>query len=168
MLFFWSVISVVILQRLIELRIAKRNEVWLREQGAIEYGNSHYKFIVILHTCFFLSMITEYYLRGRHTEINLLNYSFFVIFLFLQAGRIWVLLSLGKYWNTKILRIPGRELVTKGIYRYFKHPNYIIVVSELFVIPMMFNLYYTAVIFTVLNAIMLTVRIKEENKALAS
>jgi methyltransferase len=168
MVFFWSVILIVIIQRLVELKIAARNEVWLKQQGAIEYGHRHYKFIVLLHTCFFLSIIAEYYLRGRHTEIGFLSYLFFVIFIFLQAGRIWVLASLGKYWNTKILRIPGAELVSKGPYKYFKHPNYIVVVLELAVIPMMFNLYYTAIVFTMLNAVMLTVRIKEENRALGS
>ncbi|MCY7362420.1 MAG: isoprenylcysteine carboxyl methyltransferase, partial [Ignavibacteria bacterium] len=79
---------------------------------------------------------------------------------------VWVLSSLGKYWNTKILRIPGRELISKGPYKYFKHPNYIIVVCEIFTIPMIFNLYYTALIFSILNAVILYIRIKEENKVL--
>ena len=77
-----------------------------------------------------------------------------------------MLISLGKYWNTKILRIPDSVLISKGPYRYFKHPNYIIVVCEIFVIPLIFDLYYTAVIFSVLNGVMLKVRIKEENKVL--
>lgn len=164
---FYIIISIVIIQRLTELLVAKKNEVWLRKQGAVEYGREHYKYIVILHTMFFISMFIEYYIRGRHSEFSVINYLFLVIFSILQLMRLWVLNSLGKYWNTKILRIQGSVLINKGPYRYFKHPNYIIVVCEIIVIPMIFDLYYTAVIFTVLNAIILSVRIKEENKVLS-
>ena len=115
---------------------------------------------------FFVSMLIEYNFMERHSEFSVINYLFLVIFLLMQIMRIWVLISLGKYWNTKILRIPGSVLISKGPYRYFKHPNYIIVVCEIFVIPMIFDLYYTALIFSVLNAVMLKVRIKEENKVL--
>jgi methyltransferase len=78
---------------------------------------------------------------------------------------MWVIVSLGKYWNTKILRIPGMAPVTKGPYKYFRHPNYIIVVCEFIVVPLVFHLYSTAIIFSVLNAFMLSVRIREENRA---
>lgn len=164
---FYIIISIVIIQRLTELLVAKKNEVWLRKQGAVEYGREHYKYIVLLHTMFFISMFIEYNIRGRHSEFSVINYLFLVIFSILQLMRLWVLNSLGQYWNTKILRIPGYVLIKKGPYRYFKHPNYIIVVCEIIVIPMIFDLYYTAVIFTVLNAIILSVRIKEENKVLS-
>ncbi|MBK8554154.1 MAG: hypothetical protein IPL53_25150 [Ignavibacteria bacterium] len=164
---FYIVIVIVILQRLFELVIAKRNEKWLLEQGAVEYGKEHYRFIVLLHTLFFISMIAEYNFRERDIEFNVINYLFLVFFVFLQIMRVWVLRSLGKYWNTKILRIPDSGLIKTGPYRYFKHPNYIIVVCEIFVIPMIFDLYYTAIVFSVLNAIMLSVRIRSENEALA-
>ena len=163
---FYIIISIVIIQRLIELMIAKRNEKWLISNGAIEYGKEHYKFIVFLHTLFFVSMLIEYNIKGRHSEFSVINYLFLVIFIFMQVMRFWVLNSLGKYWNTKILRIPGSVLISKGLYKYFKHPNYIIVSCEIFVIPMIFDLYFTAIVFTVLNALMLRVRIKEENKIL--
>lgn len=163
---FYIILSIIIIQRLTELVIAKKNEKWLRENGAVEYGQDHYKYIVLLHTMFFVSMLIEYNLTVRHLEFSVINYLFLVIFLLMQIMRIWVLISLGKYWNTKILRIPDSVLISKGPYRYFKHPNYIIVVCEIFVIPMIFDLYYTAVIFSVLNAVILKVRIKEENKVL--
>ena len=163
---FYIILSIIIIQRLTELVIAKRNEKWLRKQGAVEYGQEHYKYIVLLHTMFFVSMLIEYNFRERHLDFSVINYLFLVIFILLQIMRIWVLISLGKYWNTKILRIPDSELISKGPYRYFKHPNYIIVVCEIFVIPLIFDLYYTSVIFSVLNAVMLKVRIKEENKVL--
>ncbi len=73
-------------------------------------------------------------------------------------------MSLGKYWNTKIIRIPNSKFIRKGPYRFFKHPNYFIVVCEIIAIPMVFNLYVTAIVFTVLNALMLTVRIRVEEK----
>ncbi|MBP9191904.1 MAG: isoprenylcysteine carboxyl methyltransferase [Ignavibacteria bacterium] len=163
---FYIVITIVIIQRLSELIIARKNEVWLRSQGAVEYGKEHYVFIVLLHTLFFISLITEYNISGRYSELNIINYLFLVFFALLQIMRVWVLKSLGKYWNTKILRIPGSVLVTSGPYRYFKHPNYIVVVCEIFTLPLIFDLYYTAVIFTVLNALILFIRIKAENKIL--
>ncbi len=166
MFLFYTVIVIIILQRLIELRIARRNEKWLRSNGAVEYGREHYKFIVLLHFLFIISMVMEYNLRERYFEFNVINYLFLVFFILLQVMRVWVLKTLGRYWNTKILRIPDTELVSNGLYKYLKHPNYVIVVCEIFIIPMIFNLYCTAVIFSILNAVMLTVRIKTENEAL--
>lgn len=163
---FYFIISLVVIQRIVELFISKRNEKWLLRNGAVEYGEGHYKFIVLLHILFFVSMIVEYNFRERYRELIIINYLFLVFFIFLQLMRVWVLISLGKYWNTKIYRIPGRNLIVKGPYRYFKHPNYIIVICEIFTLPMIFNLYYTAVIFSVLNALILSVRIKEENRVL--
>lgn len=165
-MFFYVIISIVILQRLVELIIAKRNEKFLISAGAVESGKEHYKFIVLLHTLFFISMIAEYNFRGRYEEFNIINYLFLVFFIILQILRIWILKSLGKYWNTKILRIPDLQLIKTGPYKYFRHPNYIVVICEIFTIPMIFNLYCTAIIFSLLNAVMLTVRIKVENKAL--
>lgn len=153
-------------QRIIELLISKRNEKWLIEKGAKEYGADHYKWIVIMHVMFFVSMFTEYNLKESHFEFNIINYFFLVIFVILQICRVWILVTLGKYWNTKILRIPGTALVASGPYKYLKHPNYLIVCLELFSLPMIFDLYLTAIIFTILNAIVLTVRIREENKVL--
>ena len=155
-----------IIQRITELALSKRNEKWLLSQGAVEYGKEHYKFIVMMHTLFFVSLIAEYNIKSVHIDLNIINYLFLVFFIILQTGRISVIRSLGKYWNTKIYRIKGSELVRKGLYGYFKHPNYIIVSLEILVFPLIFNLYYTAIIFTLLNAIILSVRIKTENNAL--
>ncbi|MFZ1321365.1 MAG: isoprenylcysteine carboxylmethyltransferase family protein [Ignavibacteria bacterium] len=168
MILFPIIISIVILQRLTELVISKRNEKWLLANGAVEYGGSHYKYIVLLHTLFFLSMIFEFYFIKRESEFNVINYFFLVFFLILQTARISVLFSLGKYWNTKIYRIPNSPLIKTGLYKYLKHPNYAIVICELFAIPMIFDLYYTAIIFSVLNGVMLYFRISEENKVLVN
>lgn len=156
-------ISFFILQRISELIIAKRNEKWLLQQGAVEYGKGHYPFIVALHTLFIISIIIEYILRGQPP----INWIFLILFLLVLAFKFWALLSLGKYWNTKIYRAPGAYPVKKGPYKFLKHPNYMEVICEIAIIPLVFHLYYTAIIFTVLNAAMLTVRIRVENRVWA-
>lgn len=132
------------------------------QNGAVEYGQRHYPFIVALHILFVISMVFEYS-RQPDPDYSL----FFIIFYFvLLAFKTWVILSLEKFWNTRIYRIPNIPLIKKGPYQYFKHPNYMIVIAEIIVIPLIFNLYYTTITFTLLNAVMLSIRIKEENKAL--
>jgi Uncharacterized protein conserved in bacteria len=155
-------ISLIILLRIGELIISKRNEKWLLQNGAIEYGQKHYPFIVALHVLFIISLIIEYSMKRT------VSYSSFLLVLYfsLLIIKTWAILSLGKFWNTKIYRIPNYPLIKKGLYSYFKHPNYMIVIIEIAVIPLIFHLYFTAVIFTLFNAILLSIRIKEENKAL--
>jgi methyltransferase len=155
-------IAFIIILRLTELVIAKRNEKWLLQNGAIEYGKKHYPFIVLLHVSFLISLILEYLL----CNIALFSLPIFFFYLLVLAIKVWVVSTLGQYWNTKIYHIPNTPLVKKGLYKYCKHPNYIIVIIEIVLIPLVFHLYYTAIIFTVLNLVMLFVRIKEENKAL--
>jgi methyltransferase len=146
-----------------ELYISKRNERWLLSQGAIEYGREHYPYIVALHSLFIVSLIVEYYLSGGQP----MSYIFLLLFILLLTFKYWVLSSLGLYWNTKIYRIPGVVAIKRGPYKLFKHPNYVDVVLEIAIIPLVFHLYYTALIFSVLNAIMLSVRIRVENKVWA-
>jgi methyltransferase len=157
-------ISIFIIQRLSELYISRQNEKWLLQNGATEYGQSHYPYIVAMHTLFIISMTAEYILRPHDTAIS---YVFLVLFILVLLFKYWALSSLGKYWNTKIYRIPGVYPIKKGPYKLFKHPNYMEVICEIAIIPMVFNLYYSAIIFTVLNAIMLSIRIKVENKVWA-
>lgn len=157
-------ISFFILQRLSELFIARRNEKWLLSQGAVQYGQSHYPFMISLHTLFIISIIVEYMLRD-HPPISWL---FLVLFIIVLSFKFWALSSLGKYWNTKIYRVPGVYPVKKGPYKFLKHPNYMEVVFEIAIIPLVFHLYYTAIIFTILNAVMLYVRIGVENKVWAA
>ena len=145
-----------------ELLLARRNERWLLQHGAVEYGNEHYSYIVALHALFFVSLITEYVFTSHgYYSVPLL-----ILYFLLLAFKIWAILSLGKFWNTKIFRIPGYPLVKKGPYRFMKHPNYVIVIAEIALIPLIFHLYITAVVFSVLNGWMLYVRIREENRAL--
>jgi len=162
-MYFILFICFLIIQRLSELLIASRNEKWLLSQGAVQYGQSHYPFIVAMHTLFIVSIIVEYILKPNSP----IDFIFLVLFLLVLAFKFWALSSLGKYWNTKIYRIPGVYPIKKGPYKIFKHPNYMEVCLEIAIIPLVFHLYYTAIIFTVLNAIMLSVRITVENKVWA-
>jgi methyltransferase len=155
-------ISFVILLRIGELVLSKRNEKWLIQNGALEYGQIHYPFIVLLHVLFFISLIVEYSLQQFSSFILPLLLFYFLLIIF----KAWTILSLGKYWNTKIFHIPNAPLIKQGPYKYIKHPNYLIVILEIAVIPLIFHLYFTAIIFTILNLIMILVRIKEENKVL--
>jgi methyltransferase len=162
-LYFIIFILFLITQRLTELYVSKKNEKWLLAQGAIEYGRQHYPYIVALHTLFIVSLIVEYYVTGGQP----ISYIALSLFVLLLAFKYWVLSSLGTYWNTRIYRVPGAIAVKKGPYKIFKHPNYVDVVCEIAIIPLVFHLYYTAIIFSVLNAIMLSVRIRVENKVWA-
>jgi methyltransferase len=162
-MYFIIFIIFLVTQRMTELYISKRNERWLLSQGAVEYGREHYPYIVALHTLFIVSLIAEYYLLGGQPT----SYIFLLLFILLLTFKYWVLSSLGLYWNTRIYRVPGAVAVRKGPYKLFKHPNYVDVVLEIAIIPLVFHLYYTALIFSVLNAIMLSVRIRVENKVWA-
>lgn len=148
--------------RLMELLISKRNEAWLRGLGAIEYGRGHYPSMIALHTSFLISLIVEFWIK----PVKEFNVWLLLLFIILTVLKVVVVSSLGKYWTTRIYRVPGTPLITSGIYKYFRHPNYAIVVVEVLVIPFIFDLTYTAIIFSALNAAMLFIRIKEEEKAL--
>ncbi|WP_100406188.1 isoprenylcysteine carboxyl methyltransferase family protein [Bacillus solitudinis] len=160
----YLLIAVVIVQRLIELKIASQNAKWIVKQGGYEVGKDHYKFIVAVHTLFFVALLIEILLF----ELTLTLWSFipFGLFVIAQFGRVWALTSLGKFWNTRIMILPGARVVAKGPYRFMKHPNYVIVVVEIVALPLMFQAYLTALVFTMLNAVVLYVRIREEELAL--
>src|ERR1700744_3894675 len=102
-MYFTLFILFVILQRLLELYLASRNQKWLEARGAIEYGREHYPFMIALHTLFICSLIAEYWF----SSLKQIDFVFLIIYLLLLAFKIWVLSSLGKYWNTRILRVPG-------------------------------------------------------------
>ena len=155
-------ISFIIVLRLVELAYASRNEKRLRALGAVEYGKGHYPFMILLHTSFFCSLIIEYILKDYPGYFA----SLIAIYFILLGFKVWVIASLGAYWNTKILRVPNAPLVASGPYKFLKHPNYVVVVFEIALIPLAFHLYVTAILFSILNAIMLYVRIREENRAL--
>lgn len=148
-----------------ELVIAKRNEKWMKNRGAVEFGQEHYPFIVLMHMLFFIVLLFEVIFFNK--EISHAWPILLVFFVAAQAGRIWALSSLGRFWNTKIIVLPGSNPIRRGPYRFLKHPNYVIVGIELLVIPLLFNAYLTAILFTLLNLVMLSIRIPAEELALA-
>nr|WP_285889691.1 isoprenylcysteine carboxyl methyltransferase family protein [Neobacillus niacini] len=161
---FYIFFSVLLIQRLLELAIARRNEKWMKERGAIEFGMRHYQFIVLMHSMFFVFFLFEKVTFSR----ELLSFwpLLAAVFVCAQLIRVWAISSLGRYWNTKIIVLPNVEVVRKGPYRFIKHPNYLVVSIELMVVPLMFGAYITACLFTLLNVLMLSIRIPAEEKAL--
>lgn len=162
MVLFYVIFLFLILQRLIELKIAANNEKWMKQRGGIEVGKEHYKYFVILHVSFFCSLLIEVNMIS-HLQFNKF---FFSLFLISQLGRLWCIYSLGRFWNTKIIVLPKVVLIKKGPYKYVKHPNYIIVFIELFSIPLIFGAYVTAFLFPFFHLFLLTIRIPKEERAL--
>ncbi len=149
-------------QRFLELRLSKKNERKLCNRGALEYGRGHYPFMVALHSLWLVSVLLEGLLRGPEFHGFWLG-----LFLIVQPLRYWAILSLGDRWNTRILVVPDERLVRRGPYRYLPHPNYVVVVVEILALPLVFGCWMTALVFTLLNAALLYVRISEENRALS-
>ena len=159
-------LTLIVLQRLSELMLAKRNERAVRSEGAVEYDAGGYKVIVLMHAAFFVSFTAEYFLLGRSLSPYWLP--LVCVFVAAQLLRYWAIRSLGKFWNTRILIVPGERLVTKGPYKYLRHPNYVSVVIEIAAAPLIFSCYITASVFTVLNLLALRRRIRIEESALSS
>jgi methyltransferase len=158
-------VGLVGLQRLLELALSRRNERRLRARGAVERGRGHYPLIVALHALWLLSTLVEGVLRGP--GLPALWPIPLTLFLLVQPLRYWAIFTLGGYWNIRILIVPGTKLVRRGPYRYLKHPNYVVVVVEILTFPLIFGAWITALVFSILNAALLYVRIREENRALA-
>jgi methyltransferase len=163
-MFFYLFFLFIIAERIGELLLARRNERWLKGMGAKEFGKDHYKYIVLLHIFFLLSFWLEATLRG--TESSPFWPVIFSLFILTQLLRAWTILSLGRFWNTKILVLPNAKVVAKGPYRWMRHPNYVIVALEFLLIPLLFQAYWTAIIFSLLNIFVLSIRISVEEQAL--
>ena len=153
------ILTLVTLERLVELPIAQANTKRLIAAGAFEVAPGHYPLIVALHA---LWLATLWWLApGRPVSLPLL-----ALFGLVELGRIWVLLTLGQRWTTRIIVVPDETLVRRGPYRFLNHPNYVVVVAEIALLPLIFGLWRTAVIFSLLNAVLLILRVREENRAL--
>ena len=158
-------VMLVAVQRLLELRLSRRHERALRARGAVERGRGHYPLMVGLHVLWLLSTLVEGLLRGPSIPawwpVPL------ILFLLAQLLRYWTILSLGEYWNTRVLVVPGTRLVARGPYRHLRHPNYVVVAVEIATFPLIFGAWVTALVFSILNGVLLFVRIRTENQALA-
>ncbi len=155
------VLGLVTLQRLGELVLARRNTARLMARGAVEIGARHYPLIVALHAAWLIGL----WLLAWDRPIQ---WVWLVLFIVLQGLRVWVIATLGDRWTTRIISLPGAPLVRRGPYRFVSHPNYLVVCAEIAVLPLAFGLTLFAVVFFILNCLVLTVRLRAENASLAS
>jgi methyltransferase len=149
----------VTLQRLAELIYARRNTAQLLAQGAREIAPEHYPYLVALHAAWLGGL---WWLAADRP----IEWFWFAVFAVAQLMRVWVLYSLGRRWTTRIIVLPGASLIANGPYRFLRHPNYVIVAAELAALPLAFGLTAYAVFFSLINAIVLFVRIRAEDAVL--
>ncbi|HEU5045731.1 MAG TPA: isoprenylcysteine carboxylmethyltransferase family protein [Nocardioidaceae bacterium] len=163
--FFTVLVGLVALERLAELVVARRNAAWSMSRGGVELGRSHFPPMVLLHTGLLAGALLEAWL-ARPTVPLALAASMFVLVVLAQGLRWWCVATLGRQWNTRVIVVPGLSLVRRGPYRLLPHPNYVAVVVEGFALPLVHLAWVTALVFSVLNAGVLMVRIRVENSAL--
>jgi methyltransferase len=154
------ILTLVTLQRLAELMIATRNTQRLLEKGGYEAAGGQYPLIVAFHAAWLLGL--WYFAWGNEVQ-----WPWFVAYLVIEAARGWVIATLGERWTTRVIVVPGEELVTRGPYRFLKHPNYLVVALEVFILPMAFGLWWYALAFGIANLVLLWWRIRAEDEALA-
>jgi methyltransferase len=155
------ILVLVTLQRAGELVVARRNTRHLMARGAVEIAAGHYPLVVAVHAGWLISL----WLFGRDQPVNAVALAAYLV---LQGLRGWVFWTLGARWTTRIIVVSGETLVSAGPYRYLSHPNYAVVIGEIAVLPLVFYLPWLAAIFTVLNAVVLAIRVRAENRALAA
>lgn len=154
-----AVLTFVTVQRGVELLVARRNTQRLLAQGAFETAAAHYPLIVLVHASWLLGLwLLAPTLRPNPVLIG--------VFALLQMARLWVLATLGERWTTRIIVLPGAPLIRAGPYRFLSHPNYWVVAAEILVLPCAFGLFAFAVIFSALNAVVLAIRIRAEERSL--
>lgn len=153
------ILALVTVQRLGELVLARRNTRRLLSMGGVESGAGHYPLIVGLHSAWLLGLAILAWDRPA-------NLIWLGVFVLLQLARVWVIATLGGRWTTRIITLPGEPLVRRGPYRFLSHPNYVVVAAEIAVLPVVFGLNGYAVVFSLLNAAVLAIRIRAESRAL--
>ena len=156
-----AILGFVTAQRLVELPLARANTNRLLASGGHEVAPSHYPLIVAVHAAWLAGL--WWFAPGRPISLALLG-----LFATVELGRVWVLQTLGNRWTTRIIVVPGETLVARGPYRFTRHPNYAVVCAEIALLPLVFGLWQLALIFTALNAAVLSIRIRAENRALES
>ncbi|MGD9620046.1 MAG: isoprenylcysteine carboxyl methyltransferase family protein [Mycolicibacterium sp.] len=165
MLAYSLLIGVVAIERIAELVVSQRNLKWSKAHGGSEFGPGHYPAMVALHTALLAGCLVE----AAHREfIPMLGWPMLAVVVAAQALRWWCIGTLGRQWNTRVVVIPGAGRIVGGPYRFLRHPNYLAVVIEGVALPLVHSAWITALVFTVLNAVLLRVRISVENTALES
>ncbi len=158
---FYYLLAFLIMQRLAELMIANRNTTKLLADGAVEHGRGHYPLFILLHGGWIVALTVSV------TPDTPFNIYLFVVFVFLQMGRIWVVATLGRFWTTRIISLPDAPLVRNGPFRFVRHPNYLVVVGEIAIVPLIAGMWEIALVFSVLNFALLWWRIRIEEQAIA-
>jgi methyltransferase len=164
---FTVLVAAVVLERLAELVVSKRNAAWSFERGGVETGQRHYPVMVVLHTGLLVGALLEVWLRRPDFQ-PALGYPMLALVFASQGLRWWCISTLGRHWNTRVIVVPGLPLVTGGPYRLTSHPNYVAVVLEGLALPLVHSAWITAAVFTVCNAVLLSVRLRVENHALTA
>ncbi|HEX2904595.1 MAG TPA: isoprenylcysteine carboxyl methyltransferase family protein [Jatrophihabitans sp.] len=165
MLWYSLLILAVVAERLAELVVSRRNQAWSLARGGYEVGAGHYPVMVVLHSALLAGCLVEGTLRSFRPE---LGWPMLAVVLAGQALRWWCIATLGRQWNVRVIVVPGLPRVAAGPYRWLPHPNYLAVVLEGAALPLVRGCWITAVSFTVLNAALLSVRLRTENRALAA
>ena len=160
MIFHTAFLTFLCLQRLGELVLARRNTRVLMAKGAVEVGAGHYPVIILLHTAWLVALAIAIWQLP-------VNWPLVAVYAVLQVFRVWILATLGERWTTRIIILPNAPLVHNGPYRFLRHPNYLLVACEIACAPAIFGLWELAILFSVLNAGVLLLRIRTENRALA-
>ncbi|MDQ0990679.1 isoprenylcysteine carboxyl methyltransferase family protein [Streptomyces sp. V3I7] len=160
------VVLAVAAERVAELVVARRNAAWTFSRAGVEHGRDHYPVMVALHMALLACCLLEPALAGR-PFLPVLGWPMLAFVVLAQALRWWCVTALGPYWNTRVIVVPGARLVGAGPYRFLRHPNYLAVVVEVAALPLAHCAWLTATVFTVANAVLLTVRVRCENAALA-
>lgn len=152
-------------ERLLELRLSRRNAAWAFERGGIEFGERHFFWMRLLHAGFLVSCALEVTLLKRPFDARV-GVPMFAFALVAQSLRFWTIAALGPRWNARVIVVPGLRVVTGGPYRWLRHPNYLAVVIEGFAVPLIHGAWLTALVFSAANAVLLLVRIRCEERAL--
>jgi methyltransferase len=160
-------LGLVVLERLAELVLSTRHAGWALARGGVEYGRGHYPPMVVLHSALLVGCLAEAYFADREF-LPWLGLPMLAVVVLAQGLRWWCIATLGRQWNTRVIVVPDLPLVRRGPYRWFRHPNYVAVVAEGVALPLVHSAWVTAVVFTLLNAWLLTVRIRTEDAALDS
>jgi methyltransferase len=164
---FVALVAVVVAARLVELVVARRHLRWALDRGGVEHGAGHYPAMVVMHAAFLACCLLEVLLADR-PFVPVLGWPALALLVAAHALRWWCIVSLGKRWTTRVVVLPGAPPITRGPYRWLRHPNYVAVAAEIVALPLVHTAWATALVFTGLNAVLLLgFRIPAEERALA-
>ncbi|GAB3437157.1 isoprenylcysteine carboxylmethyltransferase family protein [Phycicoccus ginsengisoli] len=164
-LLYTGLVVAVALERLAELVVSRRHAAWAFARGGVESGRGHFPAMVLLHTGLLVGALVEV-LAADRPFVPVLGLPMLLLVVLSQALRWWCIATLGPQWNTRVIVVPGLPLVSSGPYRLLRHPNYVAVVVEGLALPLVHTAWITAVVFTVLDAVLLAVRLRVEERAL--